>query len=220
MNERIVFREIPVNISSEDLKGNLGRRTGRLKLEDYLPIVNRVAKPKAIIKWVESEVIDENHVIVDGHEFESVLLADKLKNLYRVVVYVATAGDEIRTCEEIKSEAIKDMLAGIVLRYARDWINTYLVKELEMTEVSCLNPGSLPDWPVSNNHAVCEIAGDIGEIGVSINDNGFMNPWNSSSGILFTGSPNYRNCNLCTELNCIGRSAPFDKEEYKRLFKK
>ncbi len=219
MSDRLVFNDIPVELTPEFVSTALGKRVGRLKLDDYLPLANKIARPKAIINWVDSEVIDDSHVKIAGHVFESVLLADKLKDLHKVVVYVATAGEDIMNCDEIKSTGVKDMLGAAVLRYARNWVNDFLARELNMQDVGSLLPGSLPDWPVINNHAICEIVGNIEEIGVTIKDNGYMQPWNSSSGILFAGSVGYYNCMLCTKLTCVNRRAEFNEEEYRRLFR-
>ncbi len=220
MSDRLVLNDIPVDFSSGAIVPGLQGKRGKELLEEYIPILERVAKPKAIIKWVDSEVIDENHAVVDGVVFESVILADKLKNQRRVIMYIVTAGNEISDCDEIDIDAMKDIFGGVVLVNSVLKVKEFISDELKMTGLSELNPGSLPDWPIVNNLAICDIIGNVEEIGVTLRENGYMLPWNTVSGIMFTGSDGYQNCSLCTKINCIGRRAEFNKEEYKRLFKK
>ncbi|MBQ2041981.1 MAG: vitamin B12 dependent methionine synthase, partial [Firmicutes bacterium] len=59
--------------------------------------------------------------------------------------------------------------------------------------------------------------GGVDEIGVSLNDAGYIKPWNSGSHIHFPGD-GYHNCSLCRKYDCIGRRAPFNREEYIRIF--
>lgn len=220
MSERVVFKDIKVKIAPEELLLYMGRPVGHVKLDKYLPVLETVARPKAIVKWVDSDYIDETHVSIDGHVFESRILADKLKGIYRVVVYVITAGTEIKETDEIHSDAIKDMFATALLGYGFKEVNEYLQKELHLEGLTVVTAGSLPDWPVINNLEVSKILGDVNEIGITMQDNGFMTPWNTSMGIMFTGTPGYLNCTFCDRENCVTRSAPFDPKERDRLFNK
>ena len=218
MSERIVFNGLKVDVTAEEIASRFGRRAAKLDIEGYAAILREFARPKAIIRWADSEVIDDRHVRIDGNVFESIVLADKLNGLHRVILYIATAGNEIKDCDLIHPEAAKDILSGIALMRGIREMHRYLSEELGMSELGTLNPGSLPDWPIENNHALCDLIGNVGEIGVTLNEKGYMLPWNSSSGILFTGADGYQNCSLCTKLDCIGRRAPFNKDEYRRLF--
>ena len=79
--------------------------------------------------------------------------------------------------------------------------------------------GSLPDWPIANNFALFDILGPAtDEIGVTIMESGFMDPWKSGSGIIFSHAGGYQNCMLCQNIDCIGRRAEFDQEEHDRIF--
>ena len=52
---------------------------------------------------------------------------------------------------------------------------------------------------------------------VTIRENGYMKPWNTTSHIHFSGH-GYQNCSLCRKYDCIGRRAPFNRAEYIRIF--
>lgn len=219
MSERIVFNDLRVDVTAEDIAPRFGKRAAKLDMDGYASVLREVARPKAILRWADTEVLDNRHVNIAGHVFESFVLADKLKDLHRVILYVATAGNEIKDCDRIRPEVAKDILSGVALMKGNREVRRYLSEEMGMTGLGALNPGSLPDWPIENNHALCDLIGDVGEIGITLNEKGYMLPWNSSSGILFSGADGYMNCSLCTKLDCIGRRAPFNKEEYIRLFR-
>lgn len=223
-NDRIVFNEIPVKMDEESLKPYLQSKATQRAIKmyaQYLPIVEQIAKPKGIVKWADVEIIDDQTVNVGGQTFTSVLLADKLKDQHRVLALVVTAGNEVKETDLIENDAIKDIFLGLLLGMSAGYILNYLGENFDLGEGGLLQPGSLPDWPVINNHKLLDIIGDVEkDIGVSINDNGYMLPWNSLSGIFFLEKGGYRNCTLCTKLDCVGRGAEFNKEEYKRLFGK
>jgi hypothetical protein len=54
MSDRLVLNDIPVDFSSGAIVPGLQGKRGKELLEEYIPILERVAKPKAIIKWVDS----------------------------------------------------------------------------------------------------------------------------------------------------------------------
>ena len=93
----------------------------------------------------------------------------------------------------------------------------YMSEQFGFDGSSMLNPGSLPDWPIENNFPLFDIIGNVDEIGVTLNEAGYITPWNSGSHIHFPGE-GYQNCSLCRRYDCVGRRAPFDHAEYVRVF--
>lgn len=79
-------------------------------------------------------------------------------------------------------------------------------------------PGSLPDWPVINNHALFELAGGAEEIGLSLDEEGFIYHINSVAGILYDRDNHFVSCRLCRSENCVGRKAPFSEKAYTDVF--
>ena len=59
--------------------------------------------------------------------------------------------------------------------------------------------------------------GNVEEIGVTLREDGYMKPWNTTSHIHFPGH-GYQNCSLCRRYDCVGRRAKFDRAEYIRIF--
>lgn len=217
--ERYVLDGIPVGIDAEQI-GRFFKRS-RAPLDEMAEVVSRVAKPKAVIYWTDIKVAGPDEVEIDGRMFRSVLLAEKLKDQRRVFLYVATAGNEIKDTDAISSQAMRDTLSGSVLNAAFAGLATFLKERFSLEQFSVLNPGSLPDWPIENNKTLVDIIGDVEkDTGVVLNEAGYMIPWNSSSGIIFPDDSGYQNCMLCRNIDCIGRRAPFDSEQYSRVFGK
>lgn len=220
MSERIVLKDFPFHISEESLTRFLGRRQlDKIDLKGIIAAAEEAAKPRAIIKWTDARVGENHRVQVGDACFESVLLADKLKNQQRVLLIVITAGNEIKDTDRIENPVVKDALAGAVLGAARDYVFRFLKENFQLEDGGLLQPGSLPDWPIENNHAlIAEIGGAEEDLGITLTEKGYMNPWNSLSGIYFSQEGGYQNCTLCKNLDCIGRRAEFNPEEYERIF--
>ena len=76
--------------------------------------------------------------------------------------------------------------------------------------LSHMNPGSLPQWPLSQQRVLFSLLGDVtGAIGVELTESCLMIPAKSTSGILFDSDTEYNNFRFCPMENCPGRSAPF-----------
>ena len=220
-SERIVL-DIPVDFTLEEF-AELCRvkpeSSAFEMLEDTLPLIKRFGDPKAVIRWADVDRIEGTLTTIEGITFDSKVVADKLQGLGRVFLSVVTAGDGLERSGEFDGDPFLDTYNGALLFHASRFVVRYMKEKFGFDGSSMLNPGSLPDWPISNNFALFEIIGNVDEIGVSLNEAGYIRPWNSGSHIHFAGD-GYQNCSLCKKFNCIGRRAPFDRAEYERIFGK
>lgn len=217
--ERIVLH-IPVNFTIEELAALCRIRedsSAYEMLEDALPLINRYAKPGAVLRWVDVEEVTEDSAVIDGVRFESRVVADKLKSFPRVIASVVTAGSGLEECEELADDVFLDTYNGALIHHASRYLINYMQETFGYDGSSMLNPGSLPDWPIGNNFALFDLIGGAEEIGVSLNEAGYIVPWNSGSHINFPGD-GYQNCSLCKKYDCIGRRAAFNRREYIRIF--
>ena len=83
-----------------------------------------------------------------------------------------------------------------------------------------MTPGSLEDWPISEQRPLFEILGDIQDaIGVQLKDSLMMSPVQSVSGIIFPTEATFESCQLCPRENCPGRRAAYDKNLYEKKYK-
>ncbi len=218
-SERIVL-EIPVHFTAEELARLCRVSTDSAAfgvVEESLDAVNENAAPKAVIKWATVDRVEGDFTTVDGAVFQSKVVADKLKDTPRVFLSVITAGGGLEACGEFDGDPFLDTFNGALLAHATGYTIRTMKERFGFDGSSMLNPGSLPDWPIRNNFTLFDLIGNVEEIGVTIRENGYMKPWNTTSHIHFSGH-GYQNCSLCRKYDCVGRRAKFDHNEYVRIF--
>ena len=105
---------------------------------------------------------------------------------------------------------LPDALA-IALEQAAAWLAGYLEARYGVGGLSNLSPGSLVDWPITEQPKLFSIFGDTERlIGVRLTDSMLMVPRKSISGILFPSEEGFVACQLCDRENCQGRKAPYN----------
>ena len=218
-SERVILR-VPVAFTTERLAELCRVRPDSPAydiVDESLDAVNRYAAPMAVLRWVTVERAEDGYTTIDGVTFRSKVVADKLKDIHRVFLSVITAGRGLETCDELRDDPFLDTLNGALLAHATAYTIGTMRDRFGFDGGSMLNPGSLPDWPIANNFALFDLIGNVEEIGVTLREDGYMRPWNTTSHIHFPGH-GYQNCSLCKNYDCIGRRAKFDRDEYVRIF--
>ena len=217
--ERIV-PNIPVELTLEEF-GKLCKispdSTAYEALEEALPLVLRYGAPKAVIRWANVDRVEGDETTIEGVTFHSKVVADKLRDMPRVFLSVITAGSGLEQSGEFDDDPFLDMYNAALIYYASKYTVRYMKERFGFDGSSTLDPGSLPDWPIRNNFPLFEMIGNVEEIGATLNEKGYIDPWNSGSHIHFSGN-GYQNCTLCKNYDCVGRRAPFDRAEYIRIF--
>lgn len=220
--ERIVLDRVPLEFDIDQvMEANRIRKDSEFGEEfiQVLDLAKETLSCKAVLKWANVVEVHESAVQIENVVFESKVMADKLRNIERVFLYVLSIGEELDK-ENVMGEAVvKDMVKGTALLYGMMYMDKYLKEKFGFEETACMNPGSLPDWPIENNVALFKLIGNVAEIGARLNEHHYIIPWNSSSGIIFENGEGYMNCILCKN-KCVKRRAPFDRQEYERIFVK
>lgn len=191
------------------------------ELAEAVEKANEVARPRAVLKWVDVDEIGDGYAVLDGVRFDSRVMADKLKGSRKVFFFAITAGDEVQNDGDIEDSmgVLKDMLTSQVLGAAYAEMMKYVRDTFGNQKIAFMTPGSLPDWNMQNNFALIGAIGGVKEdLGITMNPTGAMIPFQSGSGIIFADDTGYTNCSLCRNLDCIGRRVPFDESEYIRIF--
>lgn len=217
--ERIVL-DIPLDFTAEEFAALCRIRPDSSafeELEDALPLIRRFGTPKAIIKWASVDRIEGDETTIEGVTFRSRVVADKLRETPRVFLSVVTAGEGLERSGQFEDDPFLNTYDGALLFHASGYMIRFMKERFGFDGSSMLSPGSLPDWPIRNNFALFDMIGNVDEIGVSLNEAGYIKPWNSGSHIHFSGD-GFQNCSLCRKYDCIGRRARFDRAEYIRIF--
>jgi len=174
-----------------------------------------IARPKGLygMAYVESKTADS--VVIAGITFTSRVLRVNMEQAHRAFPYVATCGTELEKWsdsfgdmfERHWADTIKQRAVGEAARF----LNGHLEKRYDPGKLATMNPGSLPDWPISQQRLLFELLGNpAASIGVRLTDSFLMVPTKSVSGIRFPAEVSFENCQLCPRENCPGRRAPYD----------
>ena len=184
-----------------------------------------VAQPKGVYRVANVDSRNDETVTIEGVDFTSRVLSVNLEDVFRVFPFVATCGRELQewsqgiqgVLEPFWADTIKEMALRAAVRAIREHVND----AFQPGKTSEMNPGSLDDWPLSEQKGVFSLLDDPGRsIGVELTDSYLMVPTKSVSGIIFPTEFGFENCQLCPREECPGRRAPYNnhlwEEKYAR----
>ena len=198
----------------------------RLRLEDDEDIAQvtqmctcfeKQTHPAALCALVRIDEAGDDYVIMEGVRFDSRMVAVNLKNLNRACIYVATCGTQAeelsKTYTDIfqsyAAEIIKETLVGVAGQYVREYISRRYYAEKPL---SFMSPGSLKEWPLTQQQPLFELLGGAHDIGVELTPSCLMLPHKSISGMLFASDDNFVNCAFCPIDPCPGRRAEYQSD--------
>ena len=193
----------------------------RLRLKDAETADSLIAKATPLIDAKAAysvSYIDERSdgsVVIDQVKFTSGVLHKNLSEVNRVFAFVLTLGaifeEKIDCCEDLLEKYYLEEIGNLALRKARLLFERHLRKKYGLDKVSCMSPGSLPDWPVDQQKDLFDLLGDTeAALGVRLTDSMLMLPRKSVSGIYFPSEVSFFSCQLCPRDRCDGRKAPYD----------
>ena len=220
-----VFDSIPVRLDAEEILERLHIRKENKYVEgivqELIEIVRPLAKPKAIYKvsYVDNE--SENSLYIDGVRFTSHVLRVNLDKVGRVFPYVATCGRELDEIalpsDDFMKQYCLDTIKEMILRAALHYLDDYLIRDYVLGQVSKMNPGSLGDWPITQQKELFSIFGNVEDlIGVKLTESSLMLPVKSVSGIYFPTEIRFESCQLCPREVCSERRASYNLDLVKK----
>jgi hypothetical protein len=223
-----ILDNLPFQIDVAALLRDMHVRPGSRHESEILDLVKQaepVARPKAAFKlaFIEGKGLDT--ITADGVEFKSRVMRVHLDKLERFFVYVCTSGAELQAwadsfADDILAGYYADAINQAVLKSAFGGFVNHLVNAYSLTNPSAMNPGSLGDWPITQQRPLFNLLGDVeGAIGVHLKDTFLMVPTKSVSGILFPAEESFASCQLCPRDNCPNRRAPYDAELFDRKYR-
>ncbi len=178
----------------------------------------KTAKPKAVYMPVFIEDRGADFVVLNDCRMLSTVMPKNLEGLHRVFAYVATCGIEIEQYSKTVTDILHNWWMNTIMEDALIQAVTTLRKhvkaEFDVKKIASMSPGSLPDWPISEQTKLFSLFGDVEElIGVKLTDSMLMIPAKSVSGFYFETETDYVNCQLCKRQNCPSRKSPFDEKK-------
>ena len=225
--ESAILEALPFHVDLEQLKKSLRVKEGTDmvgKLEGMVRESQKIARPKICygVAYVESK--GDGHLTIEGIRFTSRVLRVNLDKVYRVFPFVATCGLELEEwsksvdgiLEQFWAEEIKVLAVRGTVRYLQE----FLTDRYQPGKMSRMNPGSLPDWPLSEQKPLFNMLGNgPATIGVQLKDSFLMTPVKSVSGIWFPTEEKFESCQLCQREKCPGRRAPYEAGLMERKYR-
>ena len=174
-----------------------------------------LARPKGLYKLSAVEHTGDTTVTLDGITFTSRVLRVNLDGMYRAFPFLATCGRELDAWSRSLDDPVQgfwaDTIKEMALHKVIQNLGDRLVTTYQPGERAVMNPGSLPDWPISEQQHLFALFGSAADaIGVTLTESFLMSPIKSVSGVWFQSDKGFVNCQLCPREECPNRRAPHD----------
>lgn len=187
--------------------------------QELLEEAVEIACPKTLINIIPVK-LNEETVTLGEVEITYPYVRKMLVGTDKVAVYISTCGSEL---EEWSLKKASDPLEGFIadaIKLAYLYSTNMALREKIKNDVfpdeghlAALNPGSLEQWPISEQKNLFKMFGGEDEvkaqIGVTLAESFLMHPTKSSSGVYFLSEVEYENCELCPRLTCPNRRAKY-----------
>jgi hypothetical protein len=204
-------------LDSAEISGRLRfdpARAGFASLDGLIELAERLICARAVYDVAYIGAKGEGTVEIADVTFRSSILRANLDGANKVFPYIITVGPELERAAAAQGDLLKQYYLEEMANYALEQAATWLSKQLEarygMGALSNMSPGSLEDWPITEQTKLFSIFGDTERlVGVRLTDSMLMVPRKSISGILFPSEEGFTSCQLCDRERCPGRKAPF-----------
>ena len=218
--DTILLDDIAVDFDEQALQKRLHVQPGSADAEELSQLCSdarRIARPKALYRIVYIDDKDDHGVVVDGVRLTSRVLRVNLDGVHRCWVYTATCGKELGDWADrlddvllqFWGEALKETALGAAIRR----LNADLNERFQPGKTSAMAPGSLVDWPLSQQRPLFALLGDAERLaGVRLTDSCLMLPNKSISGLRFPTEASFESCQLCPRADCPSRRARYEPE--------
>lgn len=204
----IIIDAIPFKLDEDLLIEMMRVKQGSENAERLLELSRQaatIARPKAAYREVSVEERTEDSVIIDSIKFKSRLLSENLPD--KAYAFVATCGRELEEWSRSFSDLLESFWADAIMNLALDAVVKKLENRLGCAQLSCMNPGALPDWPLTEQQPLFKLLKE--RVGVSLTESFLLLPIKSVSGIYYYSQEKFCNCQLCPREDCPGRRVPY-----------
>jgi hypothetical protein len=227
MSEGIhLLDQIPFQIDLDKITKTLNNRqlsVHAAKIEKLAQAALPLGHPKAIYSVETIRAKGQNFIDLGRGVFTSRVLRVNVENTDRVFVGIVTCGQElhdwVRSINDPLLHYWADAIAEVALRSAIQYFEDHLLAQYQISHISRMEPGSLPDWPLTEQRVLFELLGDTqATVGVCLTDSLLMSPTKTISGVWFASENEYANCQLCPREECPSRRAPYDENLFEQRY--
>lgn len=173
-----------------------------------------VARPKAAYRPVDVVVRGAGELDIEGVMFTSRLLEENLVPAAARYAFIATCGAELDAWAAAFTDLLErywaDMFMQLALAEALKTLEHRLSDACSQQTLACMNPGSLADWPLTEQRPLFQLLADgLDRLGVALSASCLITPLKSVSGIYFDSRTQFCNCTLCPREACPNRRMPY-----------
>lgn len=209
---------IPVILNVGELAARLRfdpARAGFDSLDELVGLAQGLIKPRGVFDVAYVGAKGERTVEISEVTFESLVLRHNLETTNKVFPFIITVGPDLERAASAQDDLLKqyylEEMANFALEKSAAWLSSQLEERYGLGPLSAMSPGSLEDWPITEQQKLFLIFGDTERlVGVRLTDSLLMLPRKSISGILFPSEEGFQSCQLCDRAHCPGRRAPFN----------
>jgi hypothetical protein len=186
-----IIKNIPLSLEADEIARRLRlrpERAGSPRPEELIGLAKPLIHLRAIydISYVGRK--DADCVEVAGVVFRSRVLRHNLEHAQKVFPFVITIGAELEQTAASLGDLLKqyylEEIGNIVLEQGSDWLAEKLRSRWGFSGLSSMSPGSLEDWPITEQAKLFSLFGDTEKaIGVKLTEHLLMLPRKSISGI-------------------------------------
>lgn len=225
--DTVILDSIPFDADERGLMDLLRLKPGTPTAAEFasaLAQARELARPKVAFGIAEARVSGHDETVIDGVLFTSRILRVNLETASVVFPFIATCGHELDEWSQGMTGTLKafwaDSIMLMALGLAVAEMESHLKGRLGDAPLSTMNPGSLADWPLSEQEGLFRLMRDAASaIGVQLTEKLVIRPLKSISGISFVSEERFSNCSLCPRLTCPSRRSPYDAALYARRYR-
>jgi hypothetical protein len=222
-----ILDKIPFPLDYHDLAARVRLRPGSAdagELERLVREARLLAAPKALYRLAAITAMPAGMATLDHITFTSRVLHRNLQGAHRAFPFATTCGQELASWAQAQDDMLlrywADVIMEMALETARQALQSHLQQRFELGNLAMMTPGSLEDWPITQQRPLFTLLGDTEQaIGLRLLDSCLMVPIKSASGILFPNGEDFRSCQLCPREGCPSRRAAYDAGLVERYFK-
>jgi len=218
-----IIKNIPVKLKPEkvikELRLNKEKSLGAIL--ELLETAEPLIQPKVSYKVAYINEKGKDTIKINGVTFSSRVLRINLEKTEKVFPYIITIGKGLETrasaskdlLQQFCLENIGDMALGLCEKY----LERHLKKQHGLEKLASMSPGSLEDWPVTEQKPLFSLFGKkLRLTGVKLNEHLLMIPRKSVSGLYFPTEVTFFSCQLCQREHCPARKAPYNEKLKKK----
>lgn len=226
MNCCILIKDFDFSISPYEISKKLNFTTDEnIKIiKALIEEAEKIAVPKAIFKECFIRERGTDFVVLDEIKFKSRIISVNLSSENRAFPYIVTCGTELKDWCDSNNSKLKKKIAEFItqqiLIHYHSLLKNYIEKNFNTGNLARVNPGSTMDWDIKEQKNIFSILGDeVNSTGVTLDNNFFMYPEKTYSGIYFHNETDYKNCYMCNAEGCPLRERNYDESYYDKHFK-